>query len=115
MKLLLKFSGFYNFSTQLVVEWEKTVNEFPSFCKYGGKYWGAQFFDTDTTGLAEKALFLSEYKETALPIDMFGNPFPVTDLAAMFGLAAQTDKECECGQKGITGAIHSYYCPRINT
>lgn len=113
MKLLLKFSGFGSFETELVVDWEKSVKEFPPFCKYGGKYWGAQFYDKDTSGKADQVLLLSEYKETALPVDMGGNPFPVTDLALMFGLAAQADKPCWCGLDSYGGGgNHSSYCPK---
>lgn len=113
MTLRLRFSGFNNFETSIVVEWKNLIKDFPSFCSYGGKYWGAQFYDNDDTGQAQKVLLLSEYTKEALPIDMYGNPFPVTDLTAMFGLG-QSEKECECGQKGVSGARHSDYCPRYN-
>ncbi len=111
MKLLLKLSGF-DYDKELLVDWDLEVLDCPKFGFYDNRYWGWIFYDKDTSGVADYALLFSEHKKTALPVDMFGKPFPITDFHYFFKLTPETTKECECGQKGVAWAIHSNWCPK---
>jgi hypothetical protein len=112
MKLLLKMSGFNNYNKELIVDWDRVILDFPKFAKYDDKYWGWIFYDKDNTGVADHMLLFSEHKEEAMPTDLHGRPFPVSDFSLMFNLKTVTGKDCECGQKGDIWAKHSGWCPK---
>lgn len=112
MKLLLKFSGFGLYEKSELVTWYKPLDEFPKFCKYDNRFWGWVFYDKDHNGIADQVLTLSEHKESAVPIDIFGVPFPVTDLELMFNLKSSSALKCECGTDTYGCGKHSDYCPK---
>ena len=117
MKLLLKFNGFGEYEKFLVVDWGKSPSEFPVFSKWDNKYWGAQFYDKDVTGQADQVMYMSEYKATAIPTDMFGNKFPVTDIDLMFNVKNENNLSaipCECGSDSAGLARHSSWCPKVS-
>lgn len=113
MKLCLRMSGFKDYDKEIIVTWDKLLLDFPKFAKYDDRYWGWIFHDQNKDGRADHDLLFSEHLKTAMPIDMYGNPFPVTDLALMFNLnSVSASAICECGSDKFGGGRHSDYCPK---
>lgn len=113
MTLLLKFGGFDNYEKRETVSWDKDYKDFPIYAKYDNKFWACVFYDNAPTPDADCTLHFSQHRETALPIDMYGNQFPVTDLGLMFNFGGtQLGKVCECGSEKFGGGRHSDYCPK---
>ena len=113
MKLRLRFGKFNGTEETLEVEWDGTnVKSFPIMSLYKNAYWQFVFID-DRAADVDYELLLSETKASALPVDMFGQPFPVTNLHEYFKLDAKPAGPCECGAKFTAfPTIHAFYCPQ---
>jgi hypothetical protein len=111
MKLRLKFGKFDGKDEEAVVDWVGIhVTDFPVVGSYKGNYYSYVMYMPGRG--VDYDIFLAETKQTALPVDMLGCPFPVSDLEQMFGLRAEARlNECECGQKGVLHAKRRDYCP----
>lgn len=113
MKLLLKFGGFDNYEKQFTVEWNDVLANFPKWAKYDSRFWGWIFQDADKHGDVDYVLWFGEHRQTAMPIDMFGNPFPISDIETMFNLNANViAAKCECGTDSYGAGNHSRWCPK---
>lgn len=100
-------------SDQHTIEWDKDLSDFPNVVKYLDKYWEWVCWDDDPNGLVHKVLNFAPTRESALPIDMFGNLFPVPDLVQMFNLKFESDEPCWCGAKFTSFPDHHMSkCPK---
>jgi hypothetical protein len=99
MKIRLKFGYFDGTDESLEVDWAgANPKDFPLISFYKDRYWSFIFHSNAVIGV-EHELQLSETKKSALPYDLFGNPFPATNLVEMFNLKTVEDGPCECGAK----------------
>lgn len=99
MRLKLKFGNFDGTDESIVVEWnEKNPRDFPVISTYKGKYWSFTFF-TDGFLDVDYELILGETKKSAIPVDQYGNSFPVANLEEMFDLKPKETAPCTCGAK----------------
>lgn len=110
MKLRIKLSRFLD-EESLEVEWNGTdPRQLPLVYLYNGVHYSFIMYDTLIDGSCD--IILAETKDAALPIDMFGNPFPVTDLATFFNLKKAPTGVCECGAKKTSFPDnHMTFCP----
>lgn len=94
------------------VTWDKEINEFPNVVQYDNKYWEWVCFEKDPSGFADQVLFFGQTREEALPVNLFGQLFPVPNLREMFNLT-ENDEPCWCGAKFSSFPNHHMIkCPK---
>ncbi len=108
MKLLLILDA-----DRHVVDWDKDLSEFPNMAKYNGSYYQWVMWDDDESGLVHKKLLFSKMSEEALPVDLYGNLLPVSDLNWMFQLKDKSLEPCSCGARFTSFPNHHMtICPK---
>lgn len=109
MKLAVSF-GLH--AKPYIIEWDLALSDLPNIFLLDDKYWQCTFYDKDQNHGTDCWVIYGEMNKSAIPLNMNGNPFPVSDFRYMFQIETVTGP-CECGAKFTSFPNHHMIgCPK---